>query len=148
MTAVDIYRYFQAFKDAYDSFMKPFSVELGIPRAAMDILLFLANNPNNNTSGEICAYLHMKPGMVSFHTDKLTTEGYIERIVSDEDRRKIHLRCTEKALPIVERGRMMQDEFRKRMFDGFDPAKLELFSGFIDEIEKNLENIVKNDINL
>lgn len=40
MTALDIYRYFQAFKDAYDSFMKPFSVELGIPRAAMIFCCF------------------------------------------------------------------------------------------------------------
>lgn len=142
-TAVDIYRYFQTFKDAYAAFMKPLCETLGMPQSALDMLLFLANNPDNNTSSEVCAYLHMKPGIVSFHADKLSEEGFIERETSLSDRRKLHLSPTKKALPIIERGRIMQEEFRLKMMNGLDEERVTEFVNSIESIEKNLENIIE-----
>lgn len=57
----------------------PLTVELSMAQPAVDILLFLANNPGMDTAKDICTYRHLKPAIVSFHVDNLVREGYLER---------------------------------------------------------------------
>lgn len=64
---------------------------------AVDILLFLANNPGRDTARDICTYRKLKPAIVSFHVDKLAREGYLLRQAVPGDRRKCRLVPTEKA---------------------------------------------------
>ena len=77
--ASTVYEYAKRFMDAYAAVMRPLSEELGMARPAVDILLFLANNPEHPTARDICAYRRMKPTIVSFHVDNLVREGYLER---------------------------------------------------------------------
>ena len=55
------------FADAYHTAIAPLCASTGLPPAAADILLFLANNPGCETAGEICRMRGMKPALVSFH---------------------------------------------------------------------------------
>ena len=67
------------FADAYHTAIAPLCASTGLPPAAADILLFLANNPGCETAGEICRMRGMKPALVSFHIDRLVGEGYLLR---------------------------------------------------------------------
>ena len=92
----------------------------------MDILLFLANNPGMDTARDICTYRHLKPSIVSFHVDNLVQQGYLERQDIPEDRRKCRLVCTDKAAPVIRRGRAVQETFSRQLTEGLTPEELEI----------------------
>lgn len=98
-TAVDIYTAVRRFETAYASAMRPLAEQLSMAQPAVDILLFLANNPGRDTARDICTYRKLKPAIVSFHVDKLAREGYLLRQAVPGDRRKCRLVPTEKAAP-------------------------------------------------
>ena len=90
---------------AYNAVCKPLCQELGLSQTALDILLFLANNPDYKTARDIVEVRHIKANLVSMNVDKLVQEGYLERYAVASDRRKTKLLCTGKADPIIRRGR-------------------------------------------
>ena len=96
---------------AYSAMCKPLCQELGLSQTALDILLFLANNPDYKTARDIVEVRHIKANLVSMNVDKLVQEGFLERRPVPGDRRKTELACTEKAQSIIEQGRRMQDDF-------------------------------------
>ena len=79
LTASQVYTYTRRILDAYAVVMQPLSAELDMAPNAVDILLFLANNPGLDTARDICTYRKLKPGIVSFHVDNLVREGYLLR---------------------------------------------------------------------
>ena len=97
MTAAQAYAYTKRFEEAYTAAMRPLCDELGAAQSAVDVLMFLANNPELNTAGDICKYRRLKPGIVSCRVDELVNDGYLERSAVPGDRRKCRLSCTEKA---------------------------------------------------
>lgn len=108
LTASQIGTAARRFQAAYAVVMAPLSRELDMAPSALDILLYLANNPGRDTARDICAYRHLKPGIVSLHVERLVAEGYLTRSPVPGDRRKCRLLCTEKAWPVIRRGRQYQ----------------------------------------
>ncbi len=96
---------------AYNAVCKPLCQELGLSQTALDILLFLANNPDYKTARDIVEVRHIKANLVSMNVDKLVQEGYLERYAVASDRRKTKLLCTGKADPIIRKGRVVQNAF-------------------------------------
>ena len=124
-TAVDIYTAVRRFETAYASAMRPLAEQLSMAQPAVDILLFLANNPGRDTARDICTYRKLKPAIVSFHVDKLAREGYLLRQAVPGDRRKCRLVCTEKAGPVIRRGRAVQETFSRQLTEGLTEEELE-----------------------
>ena len=125
LPAVRFYTYAKRFEEAYAAVMRPLTVELGMAQPAVDILLFLANNPGMDTARDICTYRHLKPAIVSFHVDNLVREGYLERREVPGDRRKCRLVCTEKASDVIARGREAQEAFSQQLTEGLTEEDLE-----------------------
>ena len=128
---------------AYSAVCKPLCQELGLPQTAFDILLFLANNPTYKTASDIVEVRHIKANLVSVNVDKLVHEGLLTRCPVPNDRRKTELLCTEKAGPIIARGRAVQNAFFKRLLDHVEPADQEVFFRTMELIGKNLDDILK-----
>ena len=125
LPAVRFYTYSKRFEEAYTAAMRPLTEELDMAQPAVDILLFLANNPGMDTARDICTYRHLKPAIVSFHVEKLAGEGYLERQPVPGDRRKCRLVCTEKAGPVLQRGRAVQETFSRQLTEGLTEEELE-----------------------
>ena len=128
---------------AYNAVCKPLCQELGLSQAALDILLFLANNPDYKTASEIVEIRRLKANLVSVNVEKLVQEGYLTRCAVAGDRRKTELLCTEKAAPILARGRQLQQDFSESLFAGMDEARREAFAAALAEIESNLDAILE-----
>ena len=64
---------------AYNAACKPLCKELDLPQTAFDILMFLGNNPNYNTAGEIVEIRRIKANLVSVNVERLVREGYLLR---------------------------------------------------------------------
>ena len=142
-TAARLHAHAKRFMDAYSAAMQPLSREFAIPQTAADILLFLANNPENSTAKDICAMRHLKPGIVSLHVDTLVTLGLLERKTVPGDRRKLRLVPTQKAAPILARGRAMQEGFAQTLAQGLSAEDLQCFSRCMETISRNLELVAK-----
>lgn len=128
---------------AYTSTCRSLCRKLKIPQTAFDILMFLANNPNHKTARDIVELRHIKANLVSVNVDKLVCEGYLIRQNSTEDRRKTYLIYTDKALPIIESGKQLQNMFFEKLMYNVDEHMRENFFSTIAVIEKNLDMILK-----
>ena len=107
---------------------------------AIDMLLFLANNPEHDTAKDICKLRGFKPAIVSFHVDKMVEEGYLERKTDEHDRRKFCLAYTDKATDIIERGREIQLLFAKKMLDGIsDGGRKKRCNGALTRFQRTLK---------
>ena len=129
------------FSDAYHAALAPLCEQTGIAPAAVDILLFLANNPGCETAGEVCRMRALKPALVSFHVDRLVNEGYLVRGPVPGDRRKTALCLTEKAAPIVQKGRRLQKAFAEQLSAGLSAEDLAHFRRCIAAFDRNIERI-------
>ncbi len=130
---------------AYNVICKPLCRELGLTQTAFDILMFLANNPDYKTARDIVEIRHIKANLVSVNVDRLVQEGYLERKPVEGDRRKMELCCTEKAETIIGRGQKLQDRFSKSLFCGMEKETREVFFEAIKQIDKNLDEILKEE---
>lgn len=130
---------------AYGAFCKPLCRELELPQTAFDILMFLGNNPAYKTASEISELRHIKPNLVSVNVDRLVREGYLARQPVAGDRRKTELLCTRKALPVIERGRALQNRFLDRLFAGEDAEARSAFLQALQKMEENLNKILEEE---
>lgn len=130
---------------AYSAVCKPLCRQLELPQTAFDILMFLGNNPDYKTASEIVEIRHIKANLVSVNVDRLVREGYLTRRGVEGDRRKTELLCTEKAQPIIARGRQLQNAFSERLFAGMDEEARRAFSEAMHLIEHNLNELLKAD---
>ena len=121
---------------AYNAVCKPLCRELNIPQTAFDILMFLANNPDYSTAGDIV-------NLVSVNVEKLAKDGYIERTNIEGDRRKIRLSLTEKAQPIVGRGKQLQQSFFNMLFENTTDEMKKNFTETVGIIDRNLDEMLK-----
>ena len=144
ITAAHVFGGTKKFMDAYGRAMFPLCEETGLPMPAIDMLLFLANNPEHDTAKDICKLRGFKPAIVSFHVDKMVEEGYLERRTDEHDRRKFCLAYTDKATDIIERGREIQLLFAKKMLDGISDGDAKTMKRCFDTFSKNLEDILEN----
>ena len=140
LTASAMFANAARFADAYHAALSPLCAETGLPPAA-DILLFLANNPGCETAGAICRMRGLKPAIVSFHIDRLVSEGFLLRQSVPGDRRKTALVLTEKAESVVERGRGLQKAFADRLIDGLSEEDLAHFRRCVAAFDRNIERI-------
>ena len=141
--AYQVYTAARQLLEGYAAAMQPLCRREGLAPNGVDILLFLANNAGLDTARDVCTYRGLKPGIVSFHVEKLVQEGYLERRAVAGDRRKTQLLCTEKAQPVIARGREVQERFFARLLDNTDAPTREAFFRTMEVIGKNLDEILK-----
>lgn len=94
---------------------------------ALDILLFLANNPEMNTARDICNLKSVKIASVSVAIEQLIGRKLLSRYQDPKDRRVQRLTVTEEAAEIVTAARAAQDLYEQRLAEGLTPEEREEF---------------------
>ena len=143
VTAAKLFGGTKKFMAAYTRAMTPLSERTGLPTPAIDIILFLANNPGYDTAKDICRIRGFKPAIVSFHIDKLVEEGFVERRSDPKDRRKCCLVCAEKSGELIDEGRKIQDLFAKKLLNGLTEEETEIMKRCMEKFANNLNDILE-----
>ena len=130
---------------AYNKTCKSLCQQLNIPQTAFDILMFLANNPTYKTARDIVEVRKLKANLVSVNVDKLVRDGYLERNSVEGDRRKTELLCTKKALPVIEQGKKLQQDFMEKTLAGISNDQRTLLTDILNSMEKNLDIILQSE---
>ena len=128
---------------AYSALCHSLCRELNLPQTAFDILLFLANNPECDTASDIVELRKIKANLVSVNVNRLVEEGYLYREPVPGDRRKTRLICTDKALPIIDRGRALQAQFIDRLLSGMSDEQRQAFGDAVGVIDRNLDQLLQ-----
>ena len=140
LPAVELTKKFMA---AYKAAQKKVCKAWNVPEVSLDILLFLANNPEYTTARDIVEVRSIKANLVSQHVDRMVREGYLCRKEVQGDRRKRDLSLTEKAVPIIEAGRRMQTDFFETLFHGISEGEKRAFFETMDIMSRNMDKILK-----
>lgn len=127
--------------EAYHIQLQPLCKETGIPPLALDILLFIANNPQNATANDICRVRGVKSGIVSVHIERLVKGGLLERRSVPSDRRKTELVDTEAAQPLIKKGRVIQKQFADRLICGISEEDMAAWKRIMDRVDGNIEAV-------
>ena len=104
-----------------------------------DILMFLHNNPQNNTAAEIVKIRKSTKSHVSTSLKKLEDEGFIERVQSKENKKHIEIILLDKAELIVEAGIAVQKKFAQDVLAGLTEEEIRMCIHIFDKICNNAE---------
>ena len=105
----------------------------------VDIILFLANNPDFDTALDIVEKRHLAKSHVSSGVESLASRGLLDRSRQDGNRKTIHLRLTERAAPIVEEGRAVQLRYGELLLEGFSRQEREQLFRFLERVGENVD---------
>ncbi len=141
MTPTSIIIIMQSCIEAYEQSCKSLCRELGLPQMAFEILMFLSDSPEHCTAKDISRHRGFKETILSVNVNKLVMKGYLERRGVDGDRRKVKLVCTEKARPIIQWGKQIQDAFFSALEEGLTEEELEICGRCLAVLGRNAEEI-------
>ena len=127
-----------AMRSLYCAQLEAASRECGLARVELDILLFLANNPQFDTATDIVERRCISKAHVSQSVKSLEQRGYLERCYEGDNRRTIHLRLMERAQAAVDVGRQAQLHCFETFMRGFSATELEQLRGYLARIAGNV----------
>lgn len=123
----------------YNGLFVPVLEQYGLTQLEMDILLFLANHPPFDTARDIVEKRHLAKSHVSAGVESLVRRGLLERSRTEDNRKTIHLRLTEKAAPVIADGRSVQARYGQLLLDGFSSQEREQLFRFLARVGENVD---------
>lgn len=114
-------------KRAYDTYILEMLDTFHMTKLEIDILGFLANNPDYDTAKDIELVRQFKKSNISTAVDALLHKGMITKIQDVDDRRIMHLKLMEEAAPIVEKIQAVQENFFKQIFQDISKSEMEQY---------------------
>ena len=120
----------------YLQYTKPICERNNLTQMEYDILMFLSEHPDMDTAADITRERKFTKSHVSSAIHMLKLKGLIHRR-DTESRRNIHIRLTEKASDIVATGMEAQQEFLRRIFQGFSQEELDSCIAFFHRLCDN-----------
>jgi MarR family transcriptional regulator, transcriptional regulator for hemolysin len=112
---------------------------LGLTRAQWQVLAHLQRHEGINQSG-LAELLEIEPITIGRLLDRMEEAGLVERRADPADRRARRLFLTERARPMLERGRVLGDEVRAAAFIGLDAAERESLIDMLLRVRGNLSD--------
>ncbi len=129
----------------YSRLFMPLLVKYEMAQTEADILLFLANNPQYDTAHDIVEQRHLAKSHISAGVEALADRGLLERYQREGNRKTIHLRLTEAALPIVKEGRSLQRRYGRLLFAGMSKDEIRQLMGLLDRVAQNVDAALEQD---
>ena len=111
----------------------------GLTQMEYDILMFLHNNPQQNTAAEIVKIRKSTKSHVSTSLKKLENKGLVEKIQSENNKKHIEIVLLDQAKLIVEAGTDVQKQFAQTVFSGLTVEEKQMCIRIFDKICNNAE---------
>lgn len=128
----------RALMHSYEFVLTPLARQFKLPLVATDILLTLALHPYVETAADIADVRFYKANLLSMHIDRLVEQGYLRRERSEKDRRKLLLRLTDKADPLISAGRSRTEYFRYLLLQDMEENDFYHFKRVAKQLGYNL----------
>ena len=124
--------------DQYHKFTGDVCTKYGLTRMELDIMLFLANNPQFDTTTDIVERRLLTKSHVSASVKSLAERGFLSRSHTPDNRKTIHLSLCPAADPVIADGRAAQDQFFSLLFTGFSDEDRKILRNYFRQIAANV----------
>ena len=81
-------------------------------------LYLISHEKQKDTAKDLIEIQHLSKAHISKSVDNLKQHGYIELVADEADHRKIHIRMTGKAKPVLEEFEQIRADILERLFAG------------------------------
>lgn len=115
----------------------------GLARSELDILMFLANNPEYNTAADIVEIKHMTKSHVSTSVQNLEKNGYITKYRSPGNQKTIHLSLCERSKEVISDGKKALEAFGEILFGGMTKEETAEFWHLVERMQKNMREYLE-----
>lgn len=122
----------------YEKMMKNVCITYQLSMCEVDIIAFLKNHPQKNTAADIVELRMLSKAAVSKGVDSLIQKSFLEREPDQKDRRKMHLKLTLKAQPVMRDIQTTQEAFVKLLFRDFTEQE---YSTYFQMRERMVSNV-------
>lgn len=132
-------------KKIYDRTMEPLCSQYHISRMELDILLFLANNPDYDTARDIVEQKRFTKSHVSTSLHLLEEKGYLERTLHSGNHKTVHLRLLPPSSRIVASGQEAQRRIFTRIFGTLSQEEISLLEAISQKINTAVRETLKEE---
>ena len=117
----------KSFSTLYEKLAEPVKEQYRLTQLEFDILMFLHNNPQYKTAGDMVRVRRLTKSHVSTTVASLEKKGLLEKICSEKNRKSIQLKLTPAADQIIAAGKTVQGDYGNILIDGFSEAEKNQF---------------------
>ena len=126
-------------KYLYDSVTEPVCKKYNISHNELDVLLFLANNPEFDTATDVIRMRKINKSTVSIAVRMLSDNEYVVSEFVDGNHRSQHLTVQDSANDIIVDGRAAQEQFFRILTEGFTADELDDLKRKFDRVTDNIK---------
>ncbi len=123
-----------------DKLLNPIAKEYDLALQELKIMIFLKNSRECDIAQNIVKSLGLTKSHVSMSIASLEQKGYLEKTQDHSDKKKYHLKLTERSQDAVKAGLDVQKRIKKIMMEGITPNELQVLA---DVTKKMLDNLEK-----
>ena len=136
-------RIFRGFHRYYSQAFGPLQQRTGLALREVQVLLFLANHPGQDTARDVVELRGLPKSQVSQAVEILVGRGFLQRRPDREDRRVIHLAITEAGAPLAREAQDIQADCWQRIFSGLTEAERHTLDTLLDRVFSTMEQELK-----
>lgn len=111
----------------------------GLRHVELDILYLISHEKQKDTAKDLIEIQHLSKAHISKSVDNLKQHGYIELVADEADHRKIHIRMTGKAKPVLEEFEQIRADILERLFAGVTEEERSCLKRVMGKIMKNIQ---------
>lgn len=131
----------QVLKKAMDNLFYKVSKKTDLAVNEIRLLLFLHQNKELDIASEIVENLMILKSHVSYTVEKLKNKGYIIKVQDEKDKKKFHLKLTEKADNILKIIKSEQNKLNDISFKDITENEKKQFIQTFNKILNNTKNL-------
>ncbi|MBS5863222.1 MAG: MarR family winged helix-turn-helix transcriptional regulator [Clostridia bacterium] len=131
----------QVLKKAMDNLFYKVSKKTDLAVNEIRLLLFLHQNKELDIASEIVENLMISKSHVSYTVEKLKNKGYIIKVQDEKDKKKFHLKLTEKADNILKIIKSEQNKLNDISFKDITENEKKQFIQTFNKILNNTKNL-------
>lgn len=132
-------------KTLYSNCVEPVCEKHHLTRMELDVLLFLANNPQFDTAASIIEIRHLTKSHVSTSIKDLESRGLLTKSYAPGNRKTAHLAIAPSANQIIIDGRDAQESFQRVIFQNFSEEERDTIRQLFSQIADNIRTQIKEE---
>lgn len=131
----------QLIRKAKDKIFADIVKKYNLTSNEINILIFLNENIDNTATNIVNELLFTK-SHVSFSIENLTKKGYIAKYVDDKNKKVVHLKLTDKSIPILKETNIKSKEFRDLMLNNISEEDKKIMEKVFKQMNENVNHIL------
>ena len=142
---IPILAYIQHYKKFYAAQFETAAVQYDLNQLEIDLLLFLHNNPELCTAGDICRYRGLAKSNVSTAVERLRRRGVLTVSPAPDNRRQRVLAFTPDALPMIRELAALQAQAMAAVTAGFTAEERRTLQDYLRRMDENICQLPKKE---